>query len=138
MHLTVNRRTWTDADKKRIEDRLASFGDVLADVIREIKQALARAEKRQRCWAEEDARIQAEERKRVEELERQAAAWQVSCSIRQFIEAVRAEATRRTERIEPGSSLDHWIQWAERHANTLDPVGSVLAGAVSADQQGVG
>jgi hypothetical protein len=134
-----NQLNWTDTDKKRIEDRLTSFADVLVEIAKEIKECRARAEEWKRQSTEEErrrheaARHRAEENRRIEELERQASSWRKACSIRQFVEAVREEAIRRTGGIEPGGPLDLWIQWAERHVNALDPVGSVLAKAIPAE-----
>jgi hypothetical protein len=141
-NLTVNEVTWSDSEKKLIEDRLDSFADVLVKVAKGIKEALARAEEWERTWAEEErrrqeaTRAQAEQKRRIEELERQPASWRLACSIRQFVLAVRDEATRRMGGMEPGSPLDQWTQWAERHAATIDPAGSVLASALPASQGG--
>lgn len=44
--------------KKRIEDRLASFADVLVDVAKDIKESRARAAEWKRNWAEEERRKQ--------------------------------------------------------------------------------
>ncbi len=131
-HNKSNEHKWTDG-KKRIEDRLTSFAEVLVDVAKDIKESRVRAEEWKRNWAEEQrlrqeaARLQAEENRRLEQLERQASSWRSACSIRGFIDAVRDEETRRSGAIRPGSSVDQWIQWAERHATSIDPVPSVVA-----------
>lgn len=131
-HEKRNEHKWTDG-KKRIEHRLTSFADVLVDVAKDIKESRARAEEWHRSWVEEDrrrqeaARLQAEENRRIEQLDRQAAAWRLACSIRGFIDAVREEATRRSGTIGAGGPVDRWIQWAERHATSIDPVASVVA-----------
>lgn len=131
-HEKSNEHKWTDG-KKCIEDRLTSFAEVLVDVAKDIKESRARAEEWKRNWAEEQrlrqeaARLQAEENRRIEQLERQASSWRSACSIRGFIDAVRDEATCRSGAIRPGSSVDQWIQWAERHATSIDPVPSVVA-----------
>jgi hypothetical protein len=137
-HMNTNELTWSDNDKKRIEARLNSFAEVLAEVAKEIKERRAKAQEWERNWAEEqrrryeNAQREAEERKRREELERQASSWRLAGSIRQFVQAVREEAVRRTDGFLPGSPLDQWIQWAERHATSIDPVGTVLRSASSA------
>lgn len=129
-----NQVTWTETNKKRLEDRLDSFAGVLVGVANDLKRRRALWEERERIRKEEErqrqeaARILAEEKKRCEQLERQASAWTVAYSIRQFIQEVRQEATRRTGAIEAGGSLDLWLRWAEQHAATIDPVAIVLAG----------
>jgi hypothetical protein len=138
---TSTQVTWTDTKKKRIEDRMGSVSDVLVEVANDLKRRRALWEERERIRKEEErqrqeaARIVAEERKRCEQLERQASAWTLACSIRQFIQAVREIATRRTGAVEEKSPLDRWVQWAERHAASIDPVGSVLADVGSVDTQ---
>ncbi|MEI7685087.1 MAG: SEC-C domain-containing protein [Planctomycetota bacterium] len=139
---TRNELKWTDSEKKRIEDRLTSFGDVLSDVAKHIKESRARAEEWEREREEERRierearRVRIEEKRRFKKFTKQLAAWRMARSMRGFIQAVREEATRRPEAIEPGSALDQWIHWAERHAAAIDPVGSVLAGAGRAGKEG--
>lgn len=134
--------TWTDSDKKRIEDRLESFSQALVDLARCLKEEARHKMQNVNAWEEEERRRQdagrqlAEEKKRVELLERQAATWTLACSIRRFVQAVRDEANRLGQRNEPGTPLDQWIQWAERHAASIDPVGSVVAGVGAPDQNG--
>lgn len=130
-HNKSNEHKWTDG-KKRIEDRLTSIAEVLVDVAKDIKESRARAEEWKRNWAEEQrlrqeaARLQAEENRRIDQLERQASSWRSVCLLRGFIDAVRGEATRRSGAIEGGSPVDQWLRWAERHAASIDPVGSVI------------
>jgi hypothetical protein len=131
-HEKRNEHKWTDG-KKRIEDRLSSLAEVMMDVAKDIKERRARAEEWHRNWVEEvrrrqeAARLQAEENRRIEQLERQASVWRSACSLRGFIDAVREEARRRSGAIEPGSPVDQWVLWAERHAASIDPVATVVA-----------
>lgn len=131
---TVNQVTWTDSVKMRIEVRLDSVCEHLIEVAKDLKRRRALWEERDRTMGEEERRrqeaagLEAEEKKRVEKLQRQASAWTVACSIRQFVQAARQEATRRVGAVEPGGPLDEWLQWAERHAASIDPVAAVLAG----------
>src|SRR5207302_487051 len=55
---TVNQVTWTDSDKKRIEDRLDSFSDVLGEVAKDLKRRRALSEERERTMKGEDRRRQ--------------------------------------------------------------------------------
>lgn len=139
---TVNQVTWTDTDKKPIEDRLDSVSDVLLETAKGLKRRMALWEERERTMRAEErgrqeaARLEAEEKARIAQLEKQASAWAVACSIRQFVLAVRQEAIRRTGAIEAAGPLDQWLQRAERHAASVDPVAAVLAGTNPAEGGG--
>lgn len=129
---TVNQITWNDTGKKRIEDRLISITEVMEKVANDLKRKRAWAEERDRIWKEEQrqreevARQEALEEKRGEQLQQQASAWTLASSIRQFIEAVREEATRRGGAIDKESPLGRWLEWAERQADALDPVDDLI------------
>ena len=141
-HQTLTEVTWTDTPKRRIEDRLDSFAEVLVETVKEMKRRWAAAKERDRILNEklrkrdEAARLRAEEKRQKEELERQASAWTIACSIQHFIQGVREEAVRRRGGIDPGSPLEHWLQWAERHAASIDPIATVLAGTSHAENGG--
>jgi exonuclease VII large subunit len=137
---------WADGKKRRIEDCLNSIADVLAEIVDRLVRRRAENEEwertrpeRERQRAEDErqraeiARLQAEEEKRIDNLRKQAAAWEQASSIRRFVAAVRDEATRRCTQ-EPGSLLEKWIQWAEAHADKIDPVLPLLAEKVREPQ----
>lgn len=127
-----NQVTWTDYDKKRIEDRLEPIADVLAKVVMKMKMNWARGEEMQRQRAEERrqqeeaARLQAEEEMRISLLKKQVRFWEEVSSIRRLIHAVREEAIRRHGGIEPGGPLEKWLQWAATQAEKNDPISSIL------------
>jgi hypothetical protein len=127
-----NERKWSDGERTRIEDRLASFGHELARIAKGIKECRARAEEQKRIWAEEERRrqkaayLQAQEKRRTDELERQASSWVAACSLRRFVQAVREEATRRAGAFEPDSPIDRWLRGAEKHADEIDPVSALV------------
>lgn len=134
--------TWNDSGRKLLEGRLDTILDVLKEVANDLKRQRVLWEERERIKKVEEPRrqeairFQAEEKEKTEQLERQASAWTFACSMRSFIQAVREKATRRTGAVESGSTLDQWIQWAERHANSIDPVGTVLALAMPDEKGG--
>jgi hypothetical protein len=127
-----NQVTWTDNDKRRIEDRLPSIVEVLTKVVMKMKKNWARGEEMQRQWAEERrqreevARLQAEEEMRVGLLKKHVKFWEEASSIRRLVNAVREEAIRRQGGTEPGGPLEKWLQWAETQAEKNDPINSIL------------
>lgn len=130
---SVNEVSWADGEKKRLEERLDSFVDVLSKVVREIKRKRAWCEQEARERQEQDRHRQeticreAEETKLREELEQQAKSFETACSLRRFVASVRDEAIARRGGIERESSIGKWIEWASRHADRIDPVQVVMA-----------
>lgn len=128
-----NQVTWTDNDKKRIEDRLEPIADVLAKVVMKMKRNWAIGEEMRKQWAEEErqreesARLRAQEEKRIDLLKKQVRLWEEASSIRRLVNAVREEASRRHGGIEPGGPLEKWLQWAVEQADRNDPIRSILA-----------
>ena len=124
----VDRLTWADGRKQRLEKVLNSF---VAGLIR-----AAAAGRKLRVWrenfererAEEDRkRRQRDQLKRIEErslwaLFSEAAYWQKSQQIRAYVRAVKARAEKDLCDITPGSSLDKWMAWALKRADRLDPL----------------
>ena len=129
----VNEVKWIDGEKKRIEDRMESIGDVLAKVANDVKMKKEWADEAMLKWSEEQDRrnesnrIQAEQRKRINELVEQVSTWEQAHSIRLFTQAVQEEALRRHGKVEHGSPLDRWILSNKHHAETLDPIPALLA-----------
>lgn len=134
---SVNQVTWADGEKKRIEDRLETFADVLAKIVRDIKLKRTWAEQRNRDQEEtlrkqqEAARRETEEKRRKEELVQQAKSFELACSLRRFIEAVRETAISSRGQGESDDSISQWIDWASSHANAIDPIPGVLTGITS-------
>lgn len=73
----------------------------------------------------EEQRREAEEAARVRALEDQAARWRRSRAIRDYIAAVRAASQEEGE-FDPSAEMGAWLEWAERHARSLDPVEDAL------------
>jgi hypothetical protein len=118
------RKEWKDGKTSRIEDCLNDF---IISLIRmsyskkmhQIAQEEARIE-RQRVEAEryEKLRIIEEEKKKLTRLEEEVELWQKSQLIRAYVEAMRLRAGA----IDPESKLAHWIEWAMKHADRMDPL----------------
>lgn len=130
---SVNQVTWADSDRKLIEERLGTVVDLFSKVVRDIKRKIAWSEQDARERQEKErqrhefARREAEEQKQRSELEQQAKSFEAACSLRRLIGCVRDEATSRQGKIDAESPIGRWIEWASRHADTLDPVPVVMA-----------
>jgi hypothetical protein len=124
----INEVTWTDGEKKRIEDRLDSISEVLLDVAKELKERRIRREEWRRKQEDERRkekearRLRVREKKRLKKLTKQVSVWKRAVAMRRLVQAVREEAIRRHGGIEPGSLLENWIQWADGQADRIDPV----------------
>jgi ATP-dependent Clp protease ATP-binding subunit ClpC len=70
---------------------------------------------------------QVEENQREEELRTRLADWREANSIREFVAELKASAYRRGIAVESRSTLEAWINWAERRADRLDPIQQLLA-----------
>ena len=61
------------------------------------------------------------EEKKIKVLEREAIRWQRAERIREYIEAVRRDAVRKTDSKDRAKILE-WVEWAERQADRIDPL----------------
>ena len=86
---------------------------------REIRRKREEEERRRR---EEAQRLQRIEDARMKLLDSQISDWRQSRSIREYVEAVRAEVIARTGELDPESPAAKWIEWALRKADRLDPI----------------
>lgn len=68
-------------------------------------------------WQQEQERRKEEQK--INELNRMVLNWDQAARIRAFI----ADVRDRRSRIDEGSDLAHWMDWALKHANQLDPLG---------------
>lgn len=127
--------TWTEGPRLRLEDIL---NDVVVGIVaaaEDFRETIARwlDEDRQR---EEQARLarleqqrRAAEAARIQQLEQAAANWSKAGQLREFIAAVQAAGNALPTGVVPdGLTRDEWLQWAERHANMLDPLTHISDG----------
>ena len=127
-HLQCPRKSWSDGKTQRVEDCLNDFFVGLAsaaEAMRIQQEEAVRHEaewKESERWRQEEARRQAEEAARVKQLETAAANWNTAQTIRAFVAAVEAEATRRGGDSALADPLATWIVWAREYADTLDPL----------------
>lgn len=122
-----HRRQWSDG-KKRLEDALNAVVVALVRAAETIKAVREGAEKRERERKEEQRQREEREKRqrqeaaRVQDFEQKLAAWERADRIRAFVTAARAAAVARDGPITSGSALEHWITWALRRADRIDPL----------------
>ena len=120
-------KTWRDRDSSHLEEQLPKC---LAGMMRIALKERAEQDKREK---EEQARqkrvdeVRAElrqiekEEKKIKTLERNATRWERAERIREYVEAVRQDAVRKTNSEERAKVLE-WVEWAERQADRIDPL----------------
>lgn len=121
------KKSFTDSEARPLEGRLNDFmvaAVALAHERAEWERRRAESEARRR--EEELARLEARRRReaeaaRVRTLEEEAERWHRSRIIREYAAAVRAAAETKGAPTKSGE-LAAWLEWAEAHARSLDPV----------------
>jgi hypothetical protein len=120
--------TLQDTENTRLEDKLDRL---MVAIIREVDQRRQRTiywdeRRRDREVAERKQQEVATRREQLEKEQKslldQAASWRRCREAREFIAAVRQIADERWGKIEAGSHIDKWLEWADRIADTLDPL----------------
>jgi predicted Holliday junction resolvase-like endonuclease len=122
------RLLWSDGKRQKLEECLNNF------IVGLVRAAVAKRSWRIECERQERERqarqlewIEQEERRRKEAAQLQALLqetdnWSKSNLIREYTRAVREDAIRRHGKIDLGSELDRWIEWANQQADRLDPL----------------
>jgi hypothetical protein len=129
------RKSWRDAQKQRIEDRLNQFVAGLVSFAARKKEHDAEQERRaeqerqEQHRREEEAQRRAEKRqliqaeqKQVDLLMQQANCWSASQNLRSYIEARKQTHLAIHGEIEPESDFARWLAWATQQADRLDPL----------------
>ncbi len=121
-HTVDDRRLTGDRKRWKLEDRLASALEKIEVLAAEAEQRRIEAEAREVekrvAWhaAMERARVRHGEAARAEHLDAQIDQWRRAAEIRVFVAHVHATAAARGNVID-----DDWLDWAGRHADTIDP-----------------
>lgn len=113
-----------DTDTDKVESRL---GEMLIALYEESEVV----RKKREAWEEADRKREEEERRREEKRERynkeveqtiklknKAADFQIACSIRSYIDAVKENA----HKLGIDEAMSDWIEWAQKKADWYDPV----------------
>jgi len=120
--------SWTDSKTGQLENKLHLFCNGLSRLIGRMRAYRASIEATRREY-EESARIRREalmaaahqrnlQRRLLEDMER----WEKSKRLREFIDAVAADAIGGGE--EKGSQTSAWVEWARAQVDLIDPVGN--------------
>ena len=127
------RRTVADSEKRRLEDSLNKFVEVVVLGAEKQKSERLEKERREREWKErerlrlEEQRRQELERQRLEILTRQVDDWDRSRRIRKFIAEMRElelSSSKKTWKIGE-IPLAEWMEWALGYADRIDPVAPI-------------
>jgi len=126
--LDGTRKNWADGKRKRLEDHLPEFLEVLHDIAAKKKADRVLAEKRaeerrelERVRQEKLRLIQDEER-RLNRLLEEVESWQLSQRIRGYVQYVTERITEAHGEIEKGNDFFKWADWAKGHADHIDPL----------------
>lgn len=118
-------RNWSDGKKAPLEQKL---GMVLLEMERQAAEAETRQLERERqeeerrkaqAAAVEEAKARYRQDQLAETLKRQVGAWRLARDIRGFAAAARGRGLSEDE--------SAWIEWAERHAEGVDPLSGDLS-----------
>lgn len=129
------RRTWADGKRQRLEECLPKFMAGVVKMAAAKREGKLREEEEKRRRIEEEERRQQAERHRaamwekikaeqaqVDRLLGDAAHWEQSKLLRNYIQAVWEAAVARGETITDDSQLGVWLKWAAAQADRLDPL----------------
>jgi hypothetical protein len=121
-------RTWTDGEKRKIEDCLNNFviNLIKSAVVIQAKEIERQRQEREReehaRRREERAKRIREEKSKIQSLIRESENWKLSQHIREYIEAMRSNAIKVKGAIEPGGDMEQRLTWAAKQADRLDPL----------------
>lgn len=120
---------WTETETRRLDDRLNGIViDLLVAVENErlrrqrAREAeVMRREAEVRRWKQEQEQRDLE--KKIAELDSIVDRWANAGRIRAFVTDVYETHRKHNSIIEDGSELGEWLNWALRHADSIDPLG---------------
>lgn len=120
------RKRWHDRESRKIEDELNAFFRAAMAIAEHQHQELQERERQrlekeaERRRGQEEAARLAELTSRMYDLESRMMDVQQARAIRNFVQAVHADAERRGLSLEPPSELGAWLSWANELANQLE------------------
>ncbi|MBL0869860.1 MAG: hypothetical protein IBJ18_04710 [Phycisphaerales bacterium] len=133
LHVNANlwngmRRRWSDSAKRPLEKGLNSFLAGVVKVAVAVRAERLDHERRDREQKDRERRrkelfiAQEKEKERLARLDREVASWHKAQEIRAYVETVRGLGLKKHGRIDPGSEMDQWINWAMDQADRYDPL----------------
>ncbi len=87
----------------------------------------------QRRYQEEQRRKEAQAR--VDSMILEVEAWERARRVRRYLRALQRTALEQNGRIDPGSEMDRWLDWAHAVADRLDPLTPYRREAPTAPKQ---
>jgi hypothetical protein len=125
---SYSEETWKDGKRRRLEDQLNEVMIALiVGVEKERNWRIQREERERQRRADEAKRWEQEqerhkEEQKISELNKMVENWRRADSIRAFMADVKDTVEQRQGPIEEGSELAVWMEWALKHAKTIDPL----------------
>jgi hypothetical protein len=122
------RKTWKDGPQKRIEGHIGAFlrgAYHIAQFKKENRQRREKTRRRQKKVKQQKKKIrrrrEAEEARR-DALEQQAGRYRKVQDLRAYIREVQSRAAKEPLSQERRRRLEEWVEWAEAHADRIDPL----------------
>jgi hypothetical protein len=134
----IDRTSWTDGKRQRVEECLNRFMAVMAraaakDLQRSIERAREELERKEReRLAEERRKRKLAEQRKLWALLTESTSWHESQRIRGYVAAVKERAAQLGNSAHEDQALNEWFAWALRQAEALDPL---AAGAYCAKEE---
>lgn len=122
------RKTWIDGKTAKVESYLNEFIVGLLRAAEAVKSARLKRELEQQAQREaqhtreEEARKRQEELARRQALEQEAVNWAKAQQLRGYLAALKEVLIAKHGGIQLGSPAEHWLSWAQQHADRLDPL----------------
>lgn len=122
------RRRWSDSLHRPLEKALNSFLAGIVKVAVAVRGERLDRERRDREFRDRHNRrqeliiAQQREQECLTRLDEDVLSWKKAQEIRAYVEAVRSMNLRSHGRIDPGSKLDEWMNWAIAQADRYDPL----------------
>lgn len=129
--LSHTRKSWTDSERRHIENCLSEFVAMLPHLAKSLK--LVREDnERKRLQQEQEAKRAEENRRKREEYQRRATVveqfltnWKQSNACREFAAAMEQKKSSASATDDQKQRMSEISQWIVRHADNIDPLNHV-------------
>lgn len=121
-------RSWSDGAVRLVDEMIPEIVRGILEHVEDMrarKEASARVARQQAVEAQR--RHQEEQRRkeaqaRVDSMILEVEAWERAGRVRRYLRALQRTALQQNGRIDPGSEMDRWLDWAHAVADRIDPL----------------
>lgn len=121
-------RSWSDGAVRLVDEMIPEIVRGILEHVEDMrarKEASARVARQQAVEAQR--RHQEEQRRkeaqaRVDSMILEVEAWERAGRVRRYLRALERTALQQNGRIDPGSEMDRWLEWAHAVADRIDPL----------------